>query len=130
MLEPSLLRAEMKALQHYFHEKRDSVVKRLIEIGFRIKDIPQATFYIWLDLTALEFPLPAEANISDGLNFFNALHSEKLKPTSDNNRSSFLRHRQWRVVKSPWKLSSQKPVKPVPSCTHILFNRAPSNLSY
>lgn len=86
MLEPSLLRAEMKALQHYFHEKRDSVVKRLIEIGFRIKDIPQATFYIWLDLTALEFPLPAEASISDGLNFFNALLSEKLKPTSDNKR--------------------------------------------
>ncbi|GMG08124.1 unnamed protein product [Aspergillus oryzae] len=78
MLEPSLVRAEMKALQYHFREKRDFVVKRLTEIGFRIKDVPQATFYIWLDLTALEPPLPAEANISDGLNFFNALLSEKV----------------------------------------------------
>ncbi|KAB8225718.1 hypothetical protein BDV33DRAFT_198128 [Aspergillus novoparasiticus] len=86
MLEPSLVRAEMKALQHYFREKGDFVVKRLTEIGFRIKDIPQAPFYIWLDLTALGLPFPAEANISNRLNSFNALLSEKLKPTSDNKR--------------------------------------------
>ena len=43
-----------------------------------IQDVPQATFYIWLDLTSLDPPLPAEANISDGLNFFNALLSEKV----------------------------------------------------
>lgn len=78
MLEPTLVRAEMKALQKHFREKRDYVLTRLYEIGFRIKDIPQATFYIWLDLTTLSPPLPPEANISDGLNFFNALLHEKV----------------------------------------------------
>lgn len=78
MLEPSLVRTEMKALQHHFREKRDYVLKRLHEIGFRVKDVPQATFYIWLDLTSIDPPLPEKANISDGLNFFNALLTEKV----------------------------------------------------
>jgi aspartate/methionine/tyrosine aminotransferase len=77
MLEPSLVRAEMKALQLHFKAKRDYVLTRLHQIGFTIKDIPEATFYVWLDLTAIWPPLPAEANISDGLNFFNALLKER-----------------------------------------------------
>lgn len=75
MLEPSLVRTEMKALQSHFMEKRDYVLGRLYDIGFRVQDIPGATFYIWLDLTSLDPPLPPQANISDGLNFFNALLS-------------------------------------------------------
>lgn len=78
MLEPSLVRAEMRALQVHFREKRDYVLGRLKSIGFQVKDVPEATFYIWLDLTALDPPLPASANISDGLNFFNALLTEKV----------------------------------------------------
>ncbi|KAL1957783.1 hypothetical protein VTO42DRAFT_5501 [Malbranchea cinnamomea] len=78
MLEPSLVRAEMKALQLHFREKRDYVLTRLREIGFQIKKVPQATFYIWLDLTSLDPPLPPSARISDGLNFFNALLNEKV----------------------------------------------------
>ena len=78
MLEPSLVREEMKALQVHFRDKRDFVCDRLREIGFNIKDTPQSTFYIWLDLTSLEPPLPPSANISDGLNFFNALLTEKV----------------------------------------------------
>lgn len=77
MLEPSLVREEMKALQRHFREKRDYVVSRLRDIGFKIKDVPQATFYVWLDLTSIDPPLPESANISDGLNFFNALLKEK-----------------------------------------------------
>ncbi|EEA20289.1 hypothetical protein TMatcc_000277 [Talaromyces marneffei ATCC 18224] len=77
MLEPSLVKQEMKALQLHFRSKRDYVIARLREIGFRFKDIPEATFYIWLDLTSIEPPLPESANISDGLNFFNALLKEK-----------------------------------------------------
>jgi aspartate/methionine/tyrosine aminotransferase len=50
----------------------------LEEIGFQIKAVPQATFYIWLDLTSLDPPLPESAKISDGLNFFNALLKEKV----------------------------------------------------
>lgn len=78
MLEPSLVRTEMQALQSHFMEKRDYVLGRLYDIGFRVQDIPGATFYIWLDLTSLDPPLPPQANISDGLNFFNALLSEKV----------------------------------------------------
>ncbi|KAJ5612291.1 hypothetical protein N7510_005485 [Penicillium lagena] len=78
MLEPSRVRTEMKALQVHFREKRDYVLKRLYDIGFRVQDIPQATFYIWLDLSSLDPPLPAEANISDGLNFFSALLAENV----------------------------------------------------
>lgn len=78
MLEPSLVRAEMKALQVHFREKRDYVLSRLKQIGFNIKKVPEATFYIWLDLTSLDPPLPPSAKISDGLNFFTALLKEKV----------------------------------------------------
>ena len=78
MLEPWLVRMEMKALQQHFMEKRDYVLGRLYDIGFRVQDIPGATFYIWLDLTSIEPPLPAESNISDGLNFFSALLTQKV----------------------------------------------------
>jgi Aspartate/tyrosine/aromatic aminotransferase len=56
MLEPSLVRTEMKALQSHFMEKRDYVLGRLYDIGFRVQDIPGATFYVWLDLTSLDPP--------------------------------------------------------------------------
>lgn len=77
-LEPTLVRLEMKALQKHFRDKRDYVLKRLYEIGFRFNDIPQATFYIWLDLTSIQPPLPPDSNIGDGLSFFNALLREKV----------------------------------------------------
>ena len=66
MLEPDKVLAEMKALQKHFKSKRDFVLKRLEEIGFKMnpKHIPDSTFYIWLDLSCLP-----EA-ISDGLSFF------------------------------------------------------------
>ncbi|EEP80421.1 potential aspartate aminotransferase [Uncinocarpus reesii 1704] len=78
MLEPTLVRAEMKALQTHFRKKRDYVLDRLRNIGFQIRVVPEATFYIWLDLTSLAPPLPESAKISDGLNFFNALLKEKV----------------------------------------------------
>lgn len=78
MLEPSLVRAEMKALQTHFIKKRDYVIDRLRKIGFQIKIVPEATFYIWLDVSRIEPPLPTSAKISDGLNFFNALLKEKV----------------------------------------------------
>ena len=61
MLEPTLVREEMKALQRHFREKRDYVISRLRDIGFKIKEVPQATFYIWLDLTSIEPPQPESA---------------------------------------------------------------------
>lgn len=72
MLEPNLVRAEMKALQHHFRDKRDYVVKRLRAMGFVIKYVPDSTFYLWLNLEGLPGP------ISDGLNFFQACLEEKV----------------------------------------------------
>lgn len=71
-LEPNLVKHEMVALQTHFKEKRDYVIRRLREMGFVIKAVPTATFYIWLDLSHLPAP------IADGLNFFQACLSEKV----------------------------------------------------
>lgn len=71
MLEPGKVRNEMKALQTHFKMKRDYVLGRLEEIGFKFKHVPDSTFYIWLDLSGL----PAEIN--DGLNFFQRCLEEK-----------------------------------------------------
>ena len=72
MLEPNKVREEMKALQTHFKEKRDYVLGRLKEIGFKIKHIPDSTFYIWLALDGLP------DTICDGLNFFQACLEEKV----------------------------------------------------
>lgn len=72
MLEPDKVSQEMKALQKHFKSKRDYVLGRLKKIGFKIKHVPDSTFYIWLDLSGL----PAEIN--DGLNFFQKCLEEKV----------------------------------------------------
>lgn len=81
MLEPVKVKNEMAALQAHFKMKRDYVLKRLYEIGFRRgdQDIPDSTFYLWLDLTKFEPPLPenAEPDIQNGLGFFQELLKEK-----------------------------------------------------
>lgn len=81
MLEPTLVKKEMQALQKHFKAKRDFVLKRLREIGFTRGDqqIPDSTFYLWLDLTTLTPPLPANSpiDISNGLSFFDQLIKEK-----------------------------------------------------
>ncbi|VUC20048.1 unnamed protein product [Clonostachys rosea] len=72
MLKPDLVKEEMIALQTHFREKRDLVVRRLREMGFVIKYVPDSTFYLWLNLEGLPGP------ISDGLNFFQACLEEKV----------------------------------------------------
>ncbi|THV99988.1 aminotransferase [Aureobasidium pullulans] len=72
MLEPTKVKNEMRALQHHFREKRDYVIGRLTEMGFKIPMIPNSTFYLWLDLSSLP------EGINDGLNFFNACLKEKV----------------------------------------------------
>lgn len=72
MLEPNKVLNEMKALQRHFKDKRDYVLRRLEDLGFNIKHIPDSTFYIWLDLSSL----PKEIN--DGLNFFQKCLEEKV----------------------------------------------------
>ena len=81
-LDPPRVKKEMIALQTHFMMKRDYVLGRLKEIGFRAgtQGIPDSTFYIWLDLTTLEPPIPeySPVQISDGLSFFDALLKEKV----------------------------------------------------
>ncbi|KAL1600414.1 hypothetical protein SLS60_006799 [Paraconiothyrium brasiliense] len=72
MLEPPRVRNEMRALQMHFRTKRDFVIGRLQEIGFTFPFMPNSTFYIWLDLSALP------ESIADGLNFFQACLEEKV----------------------------------------------------
>ena len=72
MLEPTKVRNEMKALQIHFRNKRNYVIGRLLDMGFKINHVPDSTFYIWLDLSSL----PKEIN--DGLNFFHACVREKV----------------------------------------------------
>ncbi|GAB7350387.1 hypothetical protein MBLNU459_g1009t1 [Dothideomycetes sp. NU459] len=72
MLEPTKVRNEMRALQHHFRGKRDYVVKRLTDMGFKLPYTPNSTFYLWLDLSELP------DGINDGLNFFSACLKEKV----------------------------------------------------
>jgi len=81
MLDPPKVQKEMAALQTHFKAKRDYVLRRLHAMGFNRgdQDIPDSTFYIWLDLSNLEPPLPKSSSIdiSNGLSFFDALLKEK-----------------------------------------------------
>lgn len=72
MLEPKLVRTEMAALQKHFMKKRDFVIDRLHKMGFPNQPTPEATFYIWLDVSGLP------ESINDGLTFFEACLSEKV----------------------------------------------------
>ncbi|KAK6359791.1 hypothetical protein TWF696_000928 [Orbilia brochopaga] len=72
MLDPPKVKEEMKALQTHFKKKRDYVIQRLTEIGFEFDKVPEATFYIWLDLSNLP------TKINDGLNFFQACLQERV----------------------------------------------------
>lgn len=72
MLEPTKVLNEMKALQTHFRNKRDYVLGRLKDLGFKIKNVPDSTFYIWLDLSDLP------AGINDGLNFFQKCLEQKV----------------------------------------------------
>ncbi|KAI9741397.1 MAG: hypothetical protein M1834_003114 [Cirrosporium novae-zelandiae] len=72
MLDPPKVINEMRALQRHFRDKRDYVVGRLQDMGFKFDRIPNSTFYIWLDLSDLP------RTIGDGLNFFEACLREKV----------------------------------------------------
>ncbi|KAI5777523.1 pyridoxal phosphate-dependent transferase [Geopyxis carbonaria] len=72
MLEPDFVTREMAALQTHFKEKRDYVLRRLQSFGFVFKNIPDSTFYIWLDLSHLP------DRIRNGLGFFEECLKEKV----------------------------------------------------
>lgn len=71
LLKPEHVAQERLALQVHFKQKRDHVLKRLERMGLKVHVIPQATFYIWLDLEKLPDPL------NNGLTFFEELLKEQ-----------------------------------------------------
>lgn len=71
-LDPTKFKNEAKSLQKHFQGKRDYVLKRLEGMGLKVKVPPNATFYVWLDLSHLPEP------INIGLNFFEECLQEKV----------------------------------------------------
>lgn len=71
LLDPVRVKQDKIALQKCFKAKRDYMLDRLEMMGLPVTVPPQATFYIWLDLSHLEAPL------NEGLTFFEELLKEK-----------------------------------------------------
>ncbi|KAJ3005475.1 hypothetical protein HKX48_000655 [Thoreauomyces humboldtii] len=71
LLEPSRVDKDSAALQRHFKSKRDFVIKKLHELGLKART-PDATFYVWLDLSTLPEPL------NNGLHFFEECLAEKV----------------------------------------------------
>lgn len=72
LLEPKRYRQDVIALQKHFIKKRDYVLDRLANMGLKVDVPPEATFYIWLNLSKLP------AKISDGMSFFEECLQEKV----------------------------------------------------
>ncbi len=66
LLEPAAVLAEAAAIQRHFGTKRQRMLTRLRELGFRFDLEPQGTFYAWVSLAGLPEPL------ADGMDFFRA----------------------------------------------------------
>jgi aspartate/methionine/tyrosine aminotransferase len=67
LVQPSRVAQEKVALQKHFKKKRDHVLARLHDLGLDVAVPPTSTFYIWLNLENLPFPL------NNGLTFFEEL---------------------------------------------------------
>jgi len=73
LLDPEYARKDAVALQKHFKTKRDYILNRLKEIpGLKVDWVPQATFYMWLNLSSLPEP------INNGLRFFEECLKEKV----------------------------------------------------
>lgn len=72
LLEPDRVLSEARALQKCFLAKRDYALRRLLEMGIIVDSAPQATFYIWANLSNLP------AHLRDGMSFFEHGLKEKV----------------------------------------------------
>ncbi len=63
---------ETRAMQTLFREKRDSMHSKLERMGVRFDRVPDGTFYLWGDVSALP------AGMNDGMSFFRAALAEKV----------------------------------------------------
>lgn len=72
LLDPEYSLKNAAELQACFQQKRDYMLARLYEIGIQVEAEPQATFYVWANLSNLPAPL------NDGFRFFEAGLNEKV----------------------------------------------------
>lgn len=72
MLDSDRIKQDRVALQRHFRMKRKHVLDRLAAMGLPVKVPPKATFYIWLNLSALPHPL------NSGLAFFEECLKEQV----------------------------------------------------
>jgi aspartate/methionine/tyrosine aminotransferase len=72
LMELEFIRKDAWALQTHFKAKRDYLLKELKRLGISVKWQPNATFYVWADLSRLPPPL------NDCLVFFEECLREKV----------------------------------------------------
>jgi len=72
LLEPELAMQETRAIQQHFGQKRDYVLKRIMQMGIGVEAEPCGAFYIWANLARLPEPL------NDGMSFFREGLKEKV----------------------------------------------------
>jgi aspartate/methionine/tyrosine aminotransferase len=72
LLDEANVAAETRAIQAVFREKRDRMHSRLERLGVRFDGVPQGTFYLWGDVSALP------RGLSDGMSLFRAALDQKV----------------------------------------------------
>lgn len=72
LLDEKHVIAETNAIQAVFRDKRDKMHSRLERMGVRFDRVPDGTFYLWGNVSALPAPL------SDGMGFFRAALDQKV----------------------------------------------------
>jgi len=66
------IKKDVEALQKHFKAKRDFVVSEIEKLGILVPVKPNATFYVWADLSKLPSP------INDGIVFFEECLKENV----------------------------------------------------
>ncbi len=72
LLDEAHVAQETQAIQTVFREKRDRMHSRLERLGVRFDGVPQGTFYLWGDVSALP------QGLNDGMSLFRAALDEKV----------------------------------------------------
>ncbi|MEO7113559.1 MAG: pyridoxal phosphate-dependent aminotransferase [Polyangiaceae bacterium] len=72
LLDEKHVVAETNAIQAIFRDKRDKMHSRLERMGVRFDRVPDGTFYLWGNVSALPAPL------NDGMGFFRAALDQKV----------------------------------------------------
>jgi len=72
LLDPAVADAEAAAIRAHFAPKRETVLRRLTELGVTVDAAPQGAFYVWGSVARLPEPL------NTGMGFFRAALDEQV----------------------------------------------------